>query len=124
MARSNFPAKVRKAAIDRANGKCEKCAAVLKTGEAEVDHILPDGLGGEPILANAQVLCRVCHKDKTGDDVRRMRKADRQKAKQTGAARPKGTMKSRGFDKTDKPRKIDKTALPPLARPNLYRKEA
>ena len=121
MSRAEFPAKVRKAAFARADGKCEKCAAVLKTGEGEVDHILPDALGGEPVLANAQVLCRVCHVEKTADDVRRMRKADRQKAKQTGATRPKATMKSRGFAKTEKPRRIEKGALPP--RPMYQTKE-
>ena len=121
MSRAEFPAKVRKAAFARADGRCEKCAAVLKTGEGEVDHILPDGLGGEPVLANAQVLCRVCHAEKTADDVRRMRKADRQKAKQTGATRPKGTLKSRGFDKAEKPRRIEKCALPP--RPMYQTKE-
>ncbi|MFP1634121.1 HNH endonuclease [Zhengella sp. ZM62] len=113
MTRSEFPAKVRKSVFARANGKCEKCAAALKTGEGEIDHILPCALGGEPTIANARLLCRVCHVEKTGDDVRRVRKADRQKAKQTGASRPKGKLKSRGFEPTEKPRKIDKSALPP-----------
>lgn len=121
MSRAEFPAKVRKAAFARADGRCEKCSAVLKTGEGEVDHVLPDALGGEPVLANAQVLCRVCHVEKTADDVRRMRKADRQKAKQTGVSRPKGTMKSRGFVPTDKTRKIDKNALPELPRASIYK---
>lgn len=77
MSRLEFGEKVKKAAITRAAGKCEKCAMPLKPGEAEVDHILPCGLGGKNELANAMVLCRVCHREKTTVDVGRMRKADR-----------------------------------------------
>lgn len=94
MARKEFPRKVKAAAIARAAGKCEKCTAALKRGEAEVDHILPDVLGGEPVLANAQVLCRVCHAAKSGDDLRRTRKADRQRDKASGAVRPKQSIPS------------------------------
>jgi hypothetical protein len=47
MSRREFSRKVRKQAIERANGKCENkaCGAVLKSGEAEIDHILPCELG-------------------------------------------------------------------------------
>lgn len=89
MSRQNFPRKVKAAALKRAAGKCEKCSAVLKSREGEVDHILPDILGGEPVLANTQVLCRVCHAEKTADDIRRTRKADRARDKSSGAIRPK-----------------------------------
>ncbi len=88
--RREFTRKIKQAAIERAAGHCEKCKAVLKPHEAEVDHILPDVLGGEPVLANAQVLCRVCHSEKTAGDIQRTRKADRQRDKATGAVRPKG----------------------------------
>lgn len=86
--RRDFPRKIKSAALKRANGKCEKCSAVLKPREGEVDHILPDILGGEPVLANAQVLCRVCHAEKTAGDIRRTRKADRQRDKANGAIKP------------------------------------
>lgn len=85
MKRREFSRKIRAAAILRAGGRCEACMAKLKVREGEVDHILPDALGGEPTLENAQVLCSVCHKAKTADDVRRVRKADRQRDKHTGA---------------------------------------
>jgi len=94
MARREFTRKIRQAAIARAAGKCEKCTAALKPGEAEVDHILPDILGGEPVLANARVLCRPCHAEKTADDIRRTRKADRQRDKASGAVRPKQSIPS------------------------------
>ncbi|TWG90367.1 Restriction endonuclease [Mesorhizobium sp. J18] len=121
MGRREFSRKVRQQAIERANGHCEKCKAALKPGEAEVDHILPDILGGEPILANAQVLCRVCHAEKTATDIRRTRKADRQRDKASGAVRPKQSIKSRGFAPTAKTTRIQKTPLPPR---NLFEKVA
>jgi 5-methylcytosine-specific restriction endonuclease McrA len=92
MARKEFPRKVKQAALDRAAGKCQRCNAVLKPREGEVDHILPDILGGEPVLANAQVLCRQCHADKTAADVRRTRKADRARDKASGAIRPSSSL--------------------------------
>lgn len=92
MPRREFPRKIKAEAIKRANGKCEKCGAALKPREAEVDHILPDVLGGEPILANAMVLCRVCHTAKTGDDIRRTRKGDRQRDKASGAIKAKSKL--------------------------------
>lgn len=109
MSRRNFPRKVKAAAIKRAAGKCESCAAVLKPREAEVDHILPDVLGGEPVLANARVLCSVCHKAKTADDIRRTRKADRQADKASGAIKPKGSIASR----PKAPKLPGKPPLPP-----------
>lgn len=121
MSRREFPRKIRQAAIDRAAGHCERCKAVLKPGEAEVDHILPDILGGEPVLANAQVLCRVCHAEKTATDVRRTRKADRLRDKASGAIRAKGNLRGPSFAKSEKSPRIDKSALPPLPAPSLYR---
>ena len=103
MTRSEFPRKVKAAAAFRANGCCEQCHAKLKTGEAEYDHVLPCALGGEPTLENCQVLCRVCHRGKDGKtatDTRMIRKADRQRAKHTGAAKKKRTIGYRRFDGT------------------------
>ena len=97
MPRKEFPRKVRAAAILRAGGHCERCKAVLKTGAAEVDHILEDALGGEPVLANAQVLCRPCHKEKTADRIAKIRKADRQRDKASGAIKKARTLSGPGF---------------------------
>ncbi|GLK78017.1 hypothetical protein GCM10008171_32710 [Methylopila jiangsuensis] len=88
MSRREFSRKVRAAAFLRAGGCCESCRAKLKVGEGEVDHVLPDQLGGEPTLDNARVLCRACHRAKTAEDVRRIRKGDRQRDKHTGAWKP------------------------------------
>lgn len=88
MPRIEFSRKVRRQIIERAGGKCEKCGAVLKPGAGEIDHILAAELGGEATPANGRLLCKVCHKAKTADDVRRIRKADRQRDKATGAWKP------------------------------------
>jgi 5-methylcytosine-specific restriction endonuclease McrA len=121
MPRREFPRKVKAAAIKRAAGHCERCKAVLKSGEADVDHVLEDALGGEPVLANAQVLCKPCHKEKTADRVRKIRKADRSRDKASGAIRPKQTIKSAPFPSTPKSPRIDKSAIPPLPRAQIYR---
>jgi len=113
MARREFPRKVKAAAIARAAGKCDKCKAVLKPREGDVDHILPDILGGEPVLANARVLCRVCHAEKSADDIRRTRKADRQRDKASGAIKPAGKLRGPAFPKPDKPERSAKASLPP-----------
>ena len=95
MARMEFSRKVKAQIIARANDKCEKCTAILKTGEGEVDHILPCALGGEATVANGRLLCRICHVEKTADDIRRVRKSDRQRDKASGALRAKSALAGR-----------------------------
>ena len=92
MARLEFSRKVRASIIARAKGKCEACGASLKPREGEVDHILPDALGGRPEASNGRLICTVCHKAKTAGDVRRIRKADRQRDKSSGAVRPSSAL--------------------------------
>lgn len=91
MNRLEFTRKIKAAAALRSAGRCEKCSANLKAGEAEYDHILPAALGGDNSLQNCQVLCTPCHRGsdgKTSQDIRRIRKADRQRDKANGAIRP------------------------------------
>jgi len=97
MTRRDFPRKIKAQAILRAGGCCEACSARLKVGEAEVDHILPDALGGEPVLSNAKVLCKVCHRGKTDEDIGRIRKADRQRDRHSGALAKPSSLRSAGF---------------------------
>lgn len=115
--RIEFPRKIRAAIIARANGVCEACTAVLKTGEGEVDHILPCALGGKAEAANGWLLCRVCHGEKTANDIRSVRKADRARDKATRAMRSKVKIRSAGFPKAPKPA-IDK--LPMLGPRQLF----
>lgn len=88
MPRKEFSRKTRAQAFERCGGLCEKCQAKLKVGEPEYDHILPAELGGEADLANCQVLCKACHREKTTKDVRGIRKADRVRDKHTNAVKP------------------------------------
>lgn len=92
MARKEFPKKVKVAALKRADGKCEGCGQPLKPGRFQFDHIVPDGLGGEPTLENCKVLCSgsraSCHGIKTHEeDTPRMRKADAQRDALLGTTR-------------------------------------
>ena len=95
--RKEFPRKVKAAALLRADGKCEGCGAAIKPPKLHYDHVLPCALGGEATLDNCQVLCVPCHVEKTGDDVRRVRKADRMRDRHTGALTSKSKIASRGF---------------------------
>lgn len=112
-----FPRKVKAAAFARANGHCEACGLKFKAG-AEYDHVLPAALGGEPTLANCRAICQPCHKAKTAEDVGRVRKADRQRDRSSGANKPKASI--------PKPPKAERapklTALEThLPRRNIYR---
>jgi 5-methylcytosine-specific restriction protein A len=119
--RAEFSAKTQEQALKRSNRVCEnkKCCAPLSRGKYHFDHVLPDGLGGKPTLANCQVLCIQCHKEKTAkEDVPRIRKADRQKRADDGIKRPSPPIASRPKQEKIAPR-FTKTSLPPRA---LYEK--
>ncbi len=121
--RIEFSTKVRDKAADRAAGKCQKCGLPFAGKKMHFDHILPLALNGESTLANCQVLCEPCHKEKTGkEDVPRIRKADRVKRAALGIKRDGPKIHSPGFPKKqERPGKIDKGALPTLPRKGLYR---
>lgn len=112
MVRLEFSDKVRDKAAIRANGCCELCGLKFK-GRPEFDHILCAAYGGKPVLVNCQVLCRQCHAEKTAKDVRGMRKADRQRRATNGAKSPKHPIRSRGFAKTETPKREPRPHLPP-----------
>ncbi len=109
MSRREFSRKVKAEIWKRANGHCENCQAVLKPGEGDCDHIQPEGLvteeqRQEPLTAeHGQWLCNLCHPKKTRNDVRMMRKADRQRDKASGAyLKTKRPIEGRGFEPTEK----------------------
>lgn len=110
MARKEFTKKVKLAALKRADGKCEGCGQPLQPGRFQFDHIVPDGLGGEPTLENCKVLCSgsraSCHGIKTHEeDTPRMRKADAQRDAHQGTtpARRKIPQPPRAPKKPSKP---------------------
>lgn len=94
--RREFPQKVRQDAWARCGGRCEKCRGKLFVGHYDYDHVLPDGLGGAPVLSNCMVLCDNCHDEKTHQSDRpMMAKADRGFKKHFGIK----TKSGRGFPK-------------------------
>lgn len=87
--RREFTRKIKVAAFERAQGRCEDCAAKLMPGRIEYDHRIPDALGGDPTLENCVVLCSTCHGAKTaGEDVPRIAKMKRIRDKHVGAKAP------------------------------------
>lgn len=100
MTRQNFPRAVRRAAYERAGGRCEVCTADLTGQRWECDHVIADWLGGRPVLGNARCLCVACHASKTRADRQMIAKAKRQKrAHETGRGRARRgpPMRSRSF---------------------------
>jgi 5-methylcytosine-specific restriction endonuclease McrA len=90
MSRREFPARIRLAAFQRAGGICEApgCQTKLRPGDLYYDHIIPDALGGEPVLSNCQCLCKSHHDPKTAtEDVPRIAKMKRQQRAHLGAKR-------------------------------------
>lgn len=92
--RIEFPAKVKKAAFERSQGRCEnnRCEQEFAGRTPEYDHILPDALYGEATLSNCMVLCPKCHRAKTKVDVKRISKANRIKRKQNGFGKKKAVI--------------------------------
>lgn len=101
MSRVEFSKKQRIAIWTRAAGHCEGCAAKLKVGEGEYDHVIPFALTRDTSVENGQLLCKVCHSGKTHKTDRpTISKAERIAAKHNGTwPKPKATLKSRGFEK-------------------------
>ena len=91
--RKDFPASVKKAVRERAGYRCEypEC----DNSAIDVDHIIPEALGGTSTYDNGQLLCTTCHARKTALNNKMVLKADkrggrvgqqarRAKAKRTG----------------------------------------
>jgi hypothetical protein len=111
--RTEFPQSVRKKAfarccqrvpegVDNIPGvpQCESCGIQISPRTGIVyEHIMPDGLGGEPVLENCAVHCSNCADIKTHtQDNPRMRKADAVLKKNFGLQPTKRQpIASRGF---------------------------
>jgi hypothetical protein len=108
--RLEFPPKVYKAIVLRANGKCELCGAVLKKGEAEVNHKDMDAMVVEKrklTIDDGECLCKPCHREITNKQLTALAKAKRNEAKHIGAVKPKGRQKP------VKEQRTAKAGLPP-----------
>ena len=88
--RNEFTVEVMRQAWARCKGMCEHCTAPLSAGRIDYDHRVPNALGGEPTLANCDVLCRTCHRLKTTtQDQPAISGAKRQNEKHLGMRKPR-----------------------------------
>ncbi len=121
MTRREFPRSVKVAVVKRATREsvvyCEACCAQAKRWQ--IDHVRPDGLGGDPTLGNAMLICEACFSAKNPADTRAIAKAKRREARHIGVKTPPAVqIKSRGFTKAVRdPRagkaRIQRVQLPP-----------
>jgi len=100
MARREFPKSIKVQIVKRAmqnNGVvyCETCGQ--QTKQYEIDHKIPDAMGGEPIASNAVLMCKSCHKEKTRADVGAIAKAKRVEARNLGIRKS-----GKGFPRREK----------------------
>lgn len=120
--RRSFNKKDRARVFAASEGMCHLCKGAIRIGEAwEIEHVIAWALTQDDSDENLRPAHKKCHETKTAQDVSNIARAKRREAKHTGAARPKQSIRSPGFPKTAKHPSIDKNALPPLARPQLFR---
>ena len=88
--RKTFSTSFRLSLFLKRKGLCSICSLKIDAGKSwDIDHILPLALGGTNDLENLQILCRSCHRSKTAkDDVPRIAKTKRLKARHLGARSP------------------------------------
>ena len=116
--RREFPRSVKVEVVKRATKDnavyCEKCALPAKRWQ--IDHVIADAHGGEPVLSNAELICESCFSVKNPKDTTIAAKLKRIEAKALGV-RKTATMKTSRREPTPpqaratKP--LDKTTLPP-----------
>ena len=116
--RREFPKAVKVAVIKRATKDgvvcCEGCGALAKTWR--IDHVRADGLLGEPVLENAQLLGPCCYAAKDAADASAIAKAKRREAVNLGV-RKEPAIESRGFPKKpEREKKLPVAGLSNLAR--------
>lgn len=120
MSRREFPTAVKVAVIKRSTRKgatyCEGCGALAKRWQ--IDHIRPDGMGGEPVIANAQLLCEPCFGAKNPKDTSTVARAKRQEAANLGARHVKREIPAGPSSLSTKPKRAPRESLPPRS---LYR---
>lgn len=86
---SKPPQTVRLRVFDRAGGKCHLSGAKIQPGDKwDLDHIIRLEDGGENRESNLAPALKAPHIEKTAEETRRGRKADRQRAKHIGAKPP------------------------------------
>ena len=121
--RREFSKAIKVAVIKRATRDgvvyCEACHALAKRWQ--IDHVRPDGLLGEPVLANAMLICEPCWRVKNPADTTAIAKAKRREARHVGAksARQQIASNPHGLKAPPKPGRVPKqpsVGMPSLAR--------
>jgi len=101
--RRPFSRTIKLAEWARSGGCCRSCGRKLFPGDGvEYDHRIPDEQGGENTLENCQILCKSCHRTKTGADMKVIAKSRSVRAQHVGASKPKRPMRNRKWK-----RKVD-----------------
>ena len=108
------PARVLLRLFDRHGGVCHVCKRKISAGEKwSPDHVIAIINGGKNIESNLAPAHReVCHPDKTKADMKVKSKIARTRKKHVGITRPKQSIRSAGFTRTDKPARIQKPSPP------------
>jgi 5-methylcytosine-specific restriction protein A len=66
--RPRFTREERQMIYDNFDGTCCNCNYKIAMDEMDIDHIMPLAEGGDNEYSNLQVLCKMCHKDKTTNE--------------------------------------------------------
>ena len=91
MPRKRFSRKERVRLFELRNGICHLCEGKIQVGQAwHIEHLIAWELTRDDSDDNLRLAHVKCHKPKTAEDVRAIRKADRQRAKHVGVKKPKG----------------------------------
>ena len=101
------PPRVRLRIFDRENGICHICQQRIQTGQKwEPDHDPALINGGQNRESMMFPVHKTCHAIKTKADVAEKAKVQRTRAKDVGAIKPKGRIKSAGFQKKERAEKL------------------
>lgn len=111
MTRAHLSTKTRLDLFLKSKGQCQSCKTKISPGQYwDIDHVIPQALGGSNDPTNLQILCRACHRQKTNCyDVPRITKSKRQRARHLGAKR--STTIIPGSRRSIWKRKIDGTVV-------------
>lgn len=119
---AKVPAGVRLRILRRFKSKCQLSGILIAEGQGfDLEHVKPLEEGGEHRESNLVPVLRLPHEIKTAAERKRQAKADRIAKKSHGLVEPKTKIKSRGFEPSAKPTRIQKLSLPP--RPMFIDKE-
>lgn len=101
MARRSFSKKDRARIFASAGGVCHLCEGAITVGEAwEIEHVIAWEFTRDDSDENLRPAHIKCHREKTHKQDRpAIQKAKDREAKHTGAARPKQSIRSAGFQK-------------------------